>query len=215
MNWRTVLVLTSLTLLAVGGWYAHQFLQVHALAVWVDTEWHIKSESWGILLALWPAVLFLSFTMALIFTLILAVIYEKAHSIDENEEIEHCKKQAESTLAHYEIMVENAAAERDLAYENEQAAHGLALNELAGEWEKLKAAQSRIKEAEQEIQARNQQANRIVNEANALIEQANIERDLAIAEQQRLERKSHHASAAFQRQKRKAKKLEEGHQQSQ
>lgn len=75
--------------------------------------------------------------------------------------------QAESTVAHYESMVKNAIAEQELAYENEQTAHDLARNDLAGEWEKLKAAQSKVKEAEQEIRLRNQQANRVINEAKA------------------------------------------------
>lgn len=209
MNWRMSLTLLCLIALGAGGWYAHQFLQDHALAEWVGIEWRIKAEGWNVLAALWPAVLFLALATSLIFTLILYALYEKAHNIDENEEIKRCKEHAESTIARYKNRVENAIAERDLAYDNEQTAHGLARNDLAGEWEKLKTAKRKIEAAEKEIRARNQQANRVMNEANALVEQANNERNQAINEQQRLEQKSNHASNAFQRQKRKAQKLEE------
>lgn len=209
MNWRMGLALLCIICLAVGGWYAHHFLQVHALTVWVGTEWHIKAEGWELLIALWPAVLFLALTIGLFFTIILCALYEKAHNIDENEEIKRCKEHAENTIARYKNRVKNAIAERDLAYDNEQTAHSLARNDLAGEWEKLKATKRKIETAEKEIRIRNQQANRAMNEANTLVEQANNERDQAIMEQQRLERKSHHASHAFQRQKRKAQKLEE------
>lgn len=209
MNWRMGLALLCLLSLAAGGWYAHQFLQVHALAVWVGTEWHIKAEAWELLVALWPAVLFLSLTIGIIFTLILCALYEKAHNIDENEKIQRYKEDAERTIAHYKASVKKAHAERDFAYSQKQTAHGLARNELTEEWEQVKAAQARVKEAEKDIRLRNQQANQAINQANARIEKANNERDQAIMEQQRLERKSHHASNAFQRQKRKAQKLEE------
>lgn len=209
MNWRMWLTLLCLIFLAAGGWYAHQFLQNHALAVWVGTEWHVKSESWPLLIDLWPAVVFLALTISLISTLVLAIIYEKAHSIDENEEIQRYKEHSENTIARYKSKIKVANSERDLAYKSEQTAHDLARNDLASEWDKLKAAQSKVKEDEQEVKLRNQEANRLINEANARITQANAERDQAISEQQRLERKSHHASAAFQRQKRKAQKLEQ------
>lgn len=207
MNWRMWLTLLCLISLAAGGWYAHQFLQDHALAKWVGTEWRITAESWNVLVALWPAVLFLALIISLIFTLILAIIYEKAHSIDENEEIQRCKEDAVHTVAHYKTIAKNAVAARDLAQSEEQTAYSFARNELDGEWEKLKEVQARLQAAEKDIQMRNQQTNRAMNETEFLITQANEERDLAIADQQRLIRKSTHASAAFQRQKRKAQKL--------
>lgn len=209
MNWRRGLVLLCLISLAVSGWYAHQFLQTHALVVLVGAEWHIKAESWQLLVALWPAVLFLALTLALIFILIVGTLYEKAHNIDENEEIMRVKEETDRLIAHYKERVEHAVAERELAYDSERAAHNLARNDLAGEWEQLKKVKLQIEQSEKEVQIRNQQANRAINESNVRIAQANTERDLAIAEQQRLERKSTHASAAFQRQKRKAQRLEE------
>ena len=208
MNWRMGLVLLCLISLAVSGWSAHQFLQTHALAVLVGTEWHIKAESWKLLVALWPAVLLLALTLALVFILILGTLYKKAHNIDENEEVVRMKEETSRLIAHYKNRVKSAVAERELAYDSKRTAHDLARNDLAGEWEQLKKVKLQIEQSEKEVQIRNQQANRAINESNVLIAQAKTERDQAIAEQQRLERKSAHASAAFQRQKRKAQKLE-------
>lgn len=208
MNWRLLLALFGLAGVAAGGWYSHQFLEAHAIVIWAGNEWHIKAESWSLLLTIWPAVLFLSLCVSMAFILIWSFLYEKAHDIDENEAVIRIEDQAEKQVQHYKSAIQRAENERDQAYILEKSAYDIARNELDTHWHEVKKKQGQLAQEEKEIRQRNQQANRLINEAMEQVEKANAERDKAIAEQQRLQRKSHHASAAFQRQKRKAQKQE-------
>ena len=182
MKYRLAIILISLTLLGIGGYFLDEIMTLQAWGSHNGQQWHIDARGWKTLLHAWPVALGGAFLGGILMLFVLGYLLSQAQDEDHQKTIERLNQDKEHALE----KASNAEKQANARFI--QKTHDIEARE-----KQLNTLQGQLKSFALECQNK-------VNLANAKAKEG--EEKVVNAETRR-----HNASAAAERRKRKLERL--------